>query len=270
MSHDHPGQGPSEGRQNPGRGRDEFDHFFSNSSGKHNDATDPDATAWSGAGAPQYDGDRTQAIGHPSYVRPAQPQQYDEFAPAGQERYDDYAQADQDYYQPPGHFEEPRQRRGAMWAPVLVIVASLAIVAVVIAIILNNSSGRMAQGAFTPTATVTRTTTQDVSPSQSSSGGQSSSSSSSPSSSGSNYATSLPGDASGCPGSSSYGTGPRTSCEFAGVVSTLYNAKKNKDGEASFKAKSPETHRNYAVSCHADSYVTCTTETGAVIYILRG
>ncbi|MFC6704694.1 hypothetical protein [Flexivirga alba] len=193
-------------------------------------------------------------------MRPPQPQQYDEYAPADQSG----------YYQPEAYYEEPPQRRGAMWAPVAVIVASLAIVAVVIAIILNNSSGKMANGAFTPTQTVTRTSTQDSSQSPSSSSSQSpTSSSSSSGSSSSTAASTLPGSAGSCSGSDSYGTGPKTSCAFAGVVATLYNAKKGQDGNASFQAKSPTTHDNYKVNCQAASYVTCTTETGAVVYILR-
>jgi hypothetical protein len=254
VSHDQPGQG------DPSGGRDEFDHFFSDRNGSKSSAQDPDTTAW--ADPAEADADRTQATGHASYVRPPQPQQYDEYAPADQSG----------YYQPAAYYDEPPQRRGAMWAPVAVIVASLAIVAVVIAIILNNSSGKMANGAFTPTQTVTQTTNQN--PSQSSSSSSSSSTSSgSPSSSSSSSspkpATKLPAAASGCPGSDSYGTGPKTSCSFAGVVATLYNAKKHDDGSASFSAKSPETHDNYKVSCAAEKYVTCTTETGAIIYILR-
>lgn len=253
MSHDQPGQG------NPSGGRDEFDHFFSDRNGSKSSPRDPDTTAW--ADPAEADVDRTQATGHASYVRPPQPQQYDEYGPADQSG----------YYQPAAYYDEPPQRRGAMWAPVAVIVASLAIVAVVIAIILNNSSGKMANGAFTPTQTVTRTS---QGPSQSSSSSSNSSSpssnSSSPSSkpSSSKPASKLPAAASSCPGSDSYGTGPKTSCSFAGVVSTLYNARHHKDGSASFRAKSPTTHDNYKVSCQAGSYVTCTTETGAVIYLL--
>lgn len=257
MSHDQNGQG------NPSGGRDEFDHFFSDRRGSAG-SSDPDTTAW--ADPARVDADRTRATGHAPYVRPPQPQ-YDEYEPAD----------NSGYYQPAGYFEEPPQRRGAMWAPVAVIVASLAIVAIVIAIILNNSSGKMANGAFTPTATVTQTTNQDSSqssnPSSKSPGSSSSKSSSSKSSSSSSssaaHAKSLPGSAGSCPGSDSYGTGPKTSCSFAAVVSTLYNAKKGQDGGASFEAKSPTTHDNYKVNCQADKYVTCTTETGAVVYILR-
>lgn len=256
MSHDQPGQG-----QDPSGGRDEFDHFFSDRRDSTG-STDPDTTAW--ADPTHADADRTQATDHAPYVRPPQsPQspQYDEYGPAEQSG----------YYQPAAFYEEPAQRRGAMWAPVAVIVASLAIVAVVIAIILNNSSGKMANGAFTPTATVTQTTSQDSSPSpKSSSESPSSSQSSSPSSTpSSDYATALPGSANSCSESASYGTGPKTSCNFAGVVAALYNAKQNKDGNASFEAKSPTTHDKYKVSCQADKYVTCTTDTGAIVYILR-
>jgi hypothetical protein len=261
VSHDQPGQG------NPSGGRDEFDHFFSDRN-QPAASQDPDTTAW--ADPANADADRTQATEHAPYVRP--PQQYDEYGPADQSG----------YYEPAPYREEPPQRRGAMWAPVAVIVASLAIVAIVIALILNNSTGKMAQGAFTPTQTVTKTTTQQSSPSpsssspssssassSSSSSSTSSSSSSSPSSSSSSPASQLPASAGSCPGTSSYGTGPKTSCGFAGVVATLYNAKKQSDGSASFTAKSPETHKNYQVSCQAGSYVTCTTETGAIIYVVR-
>ena len=252
MSHDHEGQGT-----NPGGGRDEFDHFFSdrpaNSAGR-----DPDATAWAG---PAYDGEQTQASEHATYARPA--------AQPERQQYDEYEQT---HYQPAAYYEEPPQRKGAVWAPVAVIVASLAIVAVVIALILNNSTGRMTEGAFTPTATVTKTATQ--SPTQSASRSSSSqtaqsSQSSGASSSSPSYATALPGSASACPGSDSYGTGPKTSCSFAAVVAALYNAKKDDAGDASFQAKSPETHDKYSVSCHEDSYVTCTTDTGAIIYVLH-
>lgn len=256
MSHDQPGQ------DDPRGGRDEFDHFFSDR-GNGSEATDPDQTAWAD---PAYtDSDRTQSTQHAPYVRPPQPQR-DEYGPA------DHG----GYYPPEAYYQEPQQRRGAMWAPVAVIVASLAIVVVVIALILNNSSGKMTQGAFTPTQTVTQTSTgqspskesSSQSPSSSSPSSSSKSSSSSSSSSPS-YATALPGAAGACPGTDSYGTGPKTSCTFAGVVATLYNAKKNDAGQASFRAKSPATHDNYKVSCQAESYVTCTTETGAIIYILR-
>lgn len=244
MSHDHPGQ------DNPSGGRDEFDHFFTERS-TGSAGRDPDATAW--AGQP-YDADQTHASEHAPYVRPPQSQ------------YDEYEPADQTYYQEAAYYEEPPQRRGAMWAPVAVIVASLAIVAVVIAIILHNSTGRMTQGAFTPTATVTKTATQNPSSPSTSSQSRSSSPSSSAGASSSSAATSLPGSA--CPGSDKFTTGPATSCAFAGVVDTLYNAKKGPDGNASFRAKSPTTHDKYAVNCQAGNYVTCTTETGAVIYIL--
>lgn len=253
MSHDQPGQG------DPSGGRDEFDHFFSDRNGSTSSPRDPDTTAW--ADPAEADADRTQATGHAPYVRPPQPQQYDEYAPAEQTG----------YYQPAAYYEEPPQRRGAIWAPVAVIVASLAIVAVVIAIILNNSSGKMSGGAFTPTQTVTQTSSPQSSQSSGSSSARSSSSSpssSASSSSSSKPASKLPSSASACPGTDSYGTGPKTTCSFAGVVSTLYNAKKHKDGSASFRAKSPATHDNYKVSCQSGSYVTCTTETGAVIYIL--
>ena len=258
MSHDQPGQ------DDPRGGRDEFDHFFSDHNGPKPSSQDPDTTAW--ADPAEADADRTQATNHAPYVRPPQPQQYDEYGPAEQSG----------YYQPAAYYDEPPQRRGAMWAPVAVIVASLAIVAVVIAIILNNSSGKMAGGAFTPTQTVTQTTTQDPSqssksssPSPSSSSASSSDSSSSSSSSSSTDASKLPGSAGSCSGSDTYGTGPKTSCAFAGVVATLYNAKKGKDGNASFHAKSPTTHDNYKVNCQAAAYVTCTTETGAVVYVVR-
>ena len=283
MSHDHPGQDG-----NPSGGRDEFDHFFTDR-GATSGQQDPDTTAW--AGQP-YDADQTQTASHAPYVRP--PQQhplYDEYPPADQTDavehtpyvrppqdphaagWDEYEPAGQGYYPPAGYYQEPPQRKSTMWAPVAVIVASLAIVAVVIAIILNNSTGRMTQGAFTPTATVTETTTP--SPTQSSGGSSSqspkssTSSSSASSSSSDHYATSLPGSASSCPGSDSYGTGPKTSCGFAAVVATLYNAKKDDHGNASFRAKSPTTHDNYDVSCHEDSYTTCTTDTGAIVYILH-
>lgn len=251
MSHDHGGQG-----SNPGGGRDEFDHFFSDQSTSRS-AQDPDATAWA---EPPYDRDRTRSSEHATYARPApQPER---------QPYDEYQPADRTHYQPAAFYEEPPQRKGAVWAPVAVIVASLAIVAVVIAIILNNSTGRMTEGAFTPTATVTETTTPHSQSSGQSSSAQSSQSPSSSESS-SSYATSLPGSASACPGSDTYGTGPKTSCSFAAVVATLYNAKKNSAGDASFRAKSPETHDKYAVTCHEDSYVTCTTETGAIVYLLH-
>ncbi|GAB3493877.1 hypothetical protein [Flexivirga lutea] len=266
MSHDQPGQ------DDPRGGRDEFDHFFSDRG--QQPAQDPDATAWAGPADSDRTHPRDQAPDQTAapYVRPPQEPQYDEYQPADQR------------YEPAAYYEEPPQRRGAMWAPVAVIVASLAIVAIVIAIILNNSSGRMAQGAFTPTKTVTQTTggqpsqtpsssetsqSSQSSESSSPSSSSSSASSSSDSSSSPSFATSLPGAAGACPGTDSYGTGPKTSCGFAGVVSTIYNAKKDKDGNASFKAKSPETHDNYQVTCQADQYVTCTTETGAVVYILR-
>ncbi|RNI19664.1 hypothetical protein [Flexivirga caeni] len=249
MSHDHPGQ------DDPSGGRDEFDHFFSDTSARR-EAEDPDSTAW--AGQP-YDADRTHAVEHASYVRPPQPM-HDEYAPAGP-----------DYYQPEPYYEEPPRRRGTMWAPILVIVASLAIVAVVVAVILHNSTGRMKANPATPTATVTETTTRGASPTSSgpssSQSTGSASSGASPTSSG--YATALPGEASSCPGSSSYGTGPATSCAFAAVVTNLYNAEKNSDGRASFAAESPTTHEKYNVSCHQESYVTCTTDTGAVVYILH-
>lgn len=259
MSHDHPGQG------DPSGGRDEFDHFFTDR-GSSSGRQDPDATAW--AGRP-YDSDRTHTVEHAPYVRPAPPQQ--------EPQYDEYQPADPGYYQPAAYYQEPPQRKGAVWAPVAVIVASLAIVAVVIAIILNNSTGRMTQGAFTPTATVTETTTQTPSqPSQSSQESPESSEKPKSSKSGkdkrskeSKYATSLPGSASACPGSDSYGTGPATSCGFAQVVATLYNAKRDDNGNASFRAKSPTTHRKYSVTCHEDSYATCTTDTGAVVYVLH-
>lgn len=255
MSHDQPGQ------DDPSGGRDEFDHFFSKHSGP-TDSPDPDTTAWADPG--QADADRTQAAGHAPYARPPQPEPYDEYGPAQQSG-----------HYPPAYYEEPPRRRGAMWAPVAVIVASLAIVAVVIALILGNSSGKLAGGAFTPTQTVTQTATQgssrapSSSASQSPSSSSSSSSTSSSSSSSADQAGALPSSAGSCSGSDSYGTGPKTSCGFAGVVATLYNAKKDKDGNASFEAKSPETHDNYKVSCQAASYVTCTTETGAIVYILR-
>jgi len=222
VSHDQPGQ------DNPSGGRDEFDHFFSDRGGNSTNR-DPDATAWADA---SYD-DRTQANQHAPYVRPPEQQQYNEYEPA-----------DQGYYEPAGYYQEPPPRKSTMWAPVLVIVASLAIVAVVIAIILNNSNGRMAKGSFKPTATVTKTATQPQTSTQSQSPQTSKPSSSkpSPSSSASKVAKSLPGSATSCPGTSSYGTGPKTTCSFAGVVSSLYNAKKNKDGDASFRAKSPATH----------------------------
>ena len=288
MSQDHPGQGPSEGRQSTSGadgttrnessrqedrrgGRDEFDHFFTDR-GASAGAQDPDATAWAGGG---YDADQTAA--HPPYVRPPQQPQYDQPQyPETSAGWDEYEPAGQGYYQPAAYYEEPPQRRSAMWAPVAVIVASLAIVAVVIAIILNNSTGRMTEGAFTPTATVTETTTPTQSSGQSSSqssrpsqSSTSTSSSSASSSSPDDYATSLPGSAAPCPGSDSYGIGPKTSCGFAAVVATLYNAEKDDNGDASFRAKSPTTHRKYAVSCHEDSYATCTTETGAIVYVLH-
>jgi hypothetical protein len=249
VSHDQPGQ------DNPSGGRDEFDHFFSDRGGS-SAPRDPDATAWADA---SYD-DRTQVNQHAPYVRPPEAQQYDEFD-----------HANEGYYEPAGYYQEPPPRKSAMWAPVLVIVASLAIVAVVIAIILNNSNGRMAKGSFKPTATVTKTATPSTSQGQSSQSSSSSQSPSSPSSSpsSSHFATALPGSAASCPGSDSYGTGPKTTCSFAGVVSTLYEAKKNKAGDASFRAKSPATHAKYSVNCQANAYVTCTTETGAVVYILR-
>lgn len=275
MSHDHPGQDG-----NPSGGRDEFDHFFTDR-GAPSGHQDPDATAW--AGRP-YDADQTQASAHPPYVRPPhQPPRYDEYPPDQTDSAEhspyvrppqepQYDQADQGYYQPAGYYHETPQRKSAMWAPVAVIVASLAIVAVVIAIILHNSTGRMTQGAFTPTATVTETTTQNPSDSSTRSSGSSQSSTSSSSgssSSGDGYATSLPGSASSCPGSDTYGTGPKTSCGFAAVVATLYDAKKDDNGNAAFRAKSPTTHRKYDVTCHEDSYATCTTDTGAIVYVLH-
>lgn len=277
MSHDHPGQD-----DNPSGGRDEFDHFFTDR-GATPGHQDPDATAW--AGRP-YDADQTQTAAHAPYVRPPHQQpRYDEYPPAEQTeavehtpyvrppqepQYDEYEPAGQGYYPPAGYYQEPPQRKSTMWAPVAVIVASLAIVAVVIAFILNNSTGRMTQGAFTPTATVTETTTPTQSSGASSSPSpKSSTSHSSSSSSAQHYATSLPGSASSCPGSDSYGTGPKTSCGFAAVVATLYNAKKDSDGNASFRAKSPTTHDKYNVSCHEDSYATCTTDTGAIVYVLH-
>ncbi|WP_265442631.1 hypothetical protein [Flexivirga meconopsidis] len=273
MSHDQNGQ---DGKD-PRGGRDEFDHFFTDRDARRAQQRDPDATAWAEGGYDQpasgdpYD-DRTQTALPPSYDNG---QGYDD-----QHSYVQPPRPDEDYYGyeqqgGPYYGQQPPRRRGNIWAPVAVIVASLLVVGVIAAIALNRSgdSGQQANSPL-PTQTVTKTQTQspsEQSPSSTDSSSSSESSSSSPSSSQSSasYATALPGSASPCPGSADYGVGPRTTCAFAAVVATKYNSAKDSDGNASFSATSPETRKSYDVTCTAGDVVTCVTTTNATVYMLR-
>ncbi|NNG38420.1 hypothetical protein HJ588_03915 [Flexivirga sp. ID2601S] len=283
MSHDQPGQ---DGKD-PRGGRDEFDHFFTDRNARRPEQRDPDATAWGEApyddraGTDPYD-DRTQAAQPPSYGAGGQ-------GYGDQHSYVQPPRPDEDYYgyeQGGGPYygqEQEQRRRGNAWAPVLVIVASLLVVGVVAAIALtrSNNNGSSQANSPLPTQTVTKTQTHsptEQSPTQSESQPSSSSessASSSPSSESSSaspstsYATDLPASASPCPGGADYGTGPRTTCAFAGVVASRYQSAKDADGNASFSATSPETHQSYDVTCTAGQIVTCVTTTNATVYMLR-
>lgn len=266
MSHDQPGSGDPRG------GRDDFDHFFTDRSGGGQPPQDPDATVWGGTGEQRGQAEQG-AYTQRMPARPYQPpqSQYDAEYDAG------YAnQPREDYGQPQGagYYDEPPRNGNKALAPILVIVASLIVIAVVAFFALHHSSKSTDATSTTPLPTQTSQSTpsttqsQDQSPSDTQSSPESSTGQSSSSDSASASANPIfPASATACPGTSAYATGPKTSCAFAAVVASTYQAKKDSSGNATFSAVSPETGDTYQVSCTSGSYVTCVTTTKAIIYV---
>lgn len=176
----------------------------------------------------------------------------------------------------------PREsRRGGVILPLLVIFASVAIVAVVVYFALggggrgSTQTDGVPEGAATgPTSTQSDTPSGSSNPSGSSSDSSSSSSSPSSSSSSSSSSTSsssasapLPDGATNCH-STAYSVGPKTSCGFGASVAAAASSADFSSGSATLTdVYSPTTHEKYTLTCTQGGYLTCVTESGAVVYV---
>lgn len=245
---DHHGQGPKDPEFD-----DTFDHFFK--------------------GRPQRDPDETRPV--PSGPPQSGPDDATHMWAGG-------AAGPQDGYvgqQPPGDWnsspvppDDIERRRSGAVLPVLVIVASLIVVAVVVYFALGkNGSNAPTQAGTSPLPTASGPASPQPSGSDDSSSSSSSSSpSSSPSSSSSSSSSApLPKGSSDCH-SSTYSVGPKTSCEFGASVAAAAASAKFSGGSATLKGVySPETKRNYTLTCTDGGYLTCVTKTGAIVYVQK-
>ncbi|MFC6715703.1 hypothetical protein [Branchiibius cervicis] len=185
-----------------------------------------------------------------------------------------------------GRYEAgPEDPVRSIWWPIAVIMASLAIVGAVGGYLWasrDNASTPAATNSVLPTATPTSPTPTQPSPtstesstsaqssttsSTSSSSTSSSTSSSSTQSSTSTAAGTFPAGAKVC--APTVGGNARASCGFATNVAAAA-AGPIGQGQTQFQvtAHSPATGRDYTLNCVRTDLVTCSTDTGAEVYVL--
>ena len=224
---------------------------------------------------------------------PAQPYPAQQYAPQeyGGSQYSDQQYSERDAYAQAA-YEQGRYEAGpedpvrSIWWPIAVIMASLAIVGAVGGYLWasrDNSSTPAATNSVLPTApstsqTPTETSTQpsptstSESPTTTSESTSSTSSSTSSTSSSSESSTStatgtFPAGAKVC--SPTVGGNARASCGFATNVAAAA-AGPIGQGQTQFQvtAHSPATNRDYTLNCVRTDLVTCTTDSGAEVYLL--
>ncbi|KYH44167.1 hypothetical protein [Branchiibius sp. NY16-3462-2] len=241
-------------------------------------------------------GQGQEADAQPTRALPAQPYPTQQYAPqhyapqqyGGDQQYRGGQQyAERDPYEQAA-YEQGRYEAGpedpvrSIWWPVAVIMASLAIVGAVGGYLWasrDNRSTPAVTNSVLPTATPTSPTPTQTSaqpsPTSTSTSSESSSTSSESSSTTSSTSTSetstaagtFPAGAKVC--APTVGGNARASCGFATNVAAAA-AGPISQGQTQFQvtAHSPATGQDYTLNCARTDLVTCTTDSGAEVYVL--